>query len=157
MSAPLDSSHIHVSIKEERNGLGKLIGCVFCFSYFDSVVGDVWLIRIGERSFESHSSINEERFRGRGLGIHMYTVVAGWLLERGLILKSTPIANQTLAARRLWNSTRLRRHFQITKKYDRWVISNTMSSSVLLAAKKKNTFARTVRSHASVAARRQKL
>ncbi len=130
---------IHWKVVEERDSADRLIGCIFTFFDCNRSVGDVWLMRLGSKSFESHITIIDE-YQGYGLGIHAYSVVANWLLDRELTLFSTPIVNQTSPARRLWQSRRLNDLFPIQESWGRWKISlNTRTSkrSVGIAEKKK--------------------
>lgn len=136
--------HIHWKVVEERDCSERLIGCIFTFFDCDRYVSDVWLMKLGSKSFESHVNIDDVSYRGHGLGIHMYQVVADWLLDRGLTLFSTPIVNQTHLARCLWQSRRLNDLFFIQESWGRWKISlnpiRTSKLSALTVERKKPTY-----------------
>jgi hypothetical protein len=89
----------------ERNGIGEI---------------GVWKTKGG--FFETHSPVGIYyiEFKNKGWGIELYYQIIHWSLKYGLKVKSSKISRMRLAAKRCWESKRLRSKIKITKRNDRY-------------------------------------
>lgn len=88
-------------------------------------VGYINLTWIDNNKYETHSSIHDDKHRGKGLGLFMYTTAMDWAAKRGLTVTSYDREYQSPCAKRLWKSSRLREKYFVRKspKDNRWLVT----------------------------------
>ena len=99
----------------EYHTQGKKSPDMILFKFYDlkkKFLGDIAVEQYYAGHYETHSYIKRP-YRGKGLGLFMYSTVADWCLSHGIKLYSASIHDQSRFAKRLWASNTLRKKYQV--------------------------------------------
>lgn len=83
-------------------------------------VGFIRLKWVKGKTYETHSSLSRPNDYGKGYGVLLYSLAADYSNRNGFILRSS--LYPSMLAKRVWNSTTLRKYYKISRRGKYWYI-----------------------------------